>query len=207
MGKYFDIYKKHHIDKDYEQLGLFQRLNTEYSIIKALYPGSYAHITPIFVFPEVVFDDIYKELIAFYESEEILNYIKNRKEYSEEPKYSYIQQDYTKGLPVEPESFDLLISQYAGFVSRHCYHYLKISGILVANNSHGDAGMAHLMDEYEFIAVMNRSGKKFSHSTKNLESYFIPKKSQDISFDYLEKLGKGIGYTKYATNYVFRRVK
>ena len=195
------------MDKDYENLALFQRLNTEYSIIKALYPGSYVHITPIFVFPEVIFDDIYKELVVFYESKEILDYIKNRKEYPEEPKYSYIQQDYTKGLPVEPESFDLLISQYTGFVSRYCYHYLKIGGILVANNSHGDAGMAHLMDEYEFIAVMNCSGKNFSHSTKNLDSYFIPKKSQDISFDYLEKLGRGIGYTKYATDYVFQRVK
>lgn len=67
--------------------------------------------------------------------------------------------------------------------------------------------MAHLMKEYEFIAVMNRSGKKFSHSIRNLDSYFIPKKPQNISFDYLEKLGRGIGYTKYAINYVFRRVK
>ncbi len=207
MGKYLDIYKKNHIDKDYEQLGLFQRLNTEYSIQKVLYPGSYAHITPILVFPEVVFDDTYKKLIAFYESEEIRMYIKSRKEYSEEPKYRYIPQDYTKGLPLEPKSFDLLISQYAGFISRHCYQYLKIGGILVANNSHGDAGMAHLMEEFEFIAVMNRRGKKFSHSTKNLDSYFIPKKPQEISFEYLEKLGKGIGYTKYATDYVFRRIK
>ena len=207
MGKYLDIFKKYHIDKDYENLGLFQRLKREYSINKVLYPGSYVHITPIFVFPKVIFNDIYKKLILFYESKEILDYIKKRKEYPEEPKFSYIQQDYSKGLPVEPESFDLLISQYAGFVSRHCYLYLKIGGILVANNSHGDAGMAHLMDEFEFIAVMNRSGNKFSHSTKNLDCYFIPKKSQDITFDYLEKLGRGIGYTKYATDYVFQRVK
>ncbi|MBD3353800.1 MAG: hypothetical protein GF364_20125 [Candidatus Lokiarchaeota archaeon] len=207
MGKQLALYKKHHIDKDYEELGLFKKLNEEYIINEVFYPGSYAHITPALVFPKVIFNDLYQKLIEFYNSEEIKNYIESHKLYSKNPIYLYIKGDYTKKLPLEEETFDLLISQYAGFVSRACRKYLKIGGILVANNSHGDAGMANYLPEYDFIAVMNRRKTHFSHSTKNLDAYFIPKKPHEISEDYLEQIGKGIGYTKYATDYVFRRLK
>jgi len=53
-GKYLSLYEKHHINKEDERLGLFQRLKDNYTLKKVLYPGSYAHITPIFVFPIVI---------------------------------------------------------------------------------------------------------------------------------------------------------
>ena len=34
---------------------------------------------------------------------------------------------------------DVLLSQYAGFISEPCKGYLRAGGVLVANNSHGDA--------------------------------------------------------------------
>ena len=58
---------------------------------------------------------------------------------------------YTAGFAEAEKSFDLLISQYAGFVSQHCKKYLKIGGILLVNNSHGDASMAKLDDDYKFV--------------------------------------------------------
>jgi len=128
--------------KNDERLRLFQSLNEEYSINRAFYPGSYAHITPIFLFPTVVFNDQYKKLEKFYDSDELFTYISKRKRYSEEPHYSYLNKDYNETVPLEEKSFDLLISQYAGFISRACKRYLKIGGILVVNNSHGDASMA-----------------------------------------------------------------
>ena len=70
-GKYISIYEKNHTNKEDERLGLFQRLNENYSIEKALYPGAYAHITPAFVFPVVVFNDVYKKLEPYYDSDEI----------------------------------------------------------------------------------------------------------------------------------------
>ncbi|MHA1584850.1 MAG: hypothetical protein ACTSVU_01215 [Promethearchaeota archaeon] len=172
-----------------------------------LYPGSYAHITPSFVYSYVVYNDTYKKLESYYKSKEILDYIQKQKFYLEEAKFYYIQNDFYDKLPLEENFFDLLISQYSGFISRACMKYLKIGGLLIANNSHGDASMASILPEYKFIAVINRYGKKFTHSTKNLDSYFIPKKPKEITEKSLGKRGRGIGYTKYATDYVFRRIK
>jgi len=205
-GTHFSLYEKEHLLKDDERLGLFQRLNEEYSIKKVLYPGCYAHITPTFVFPVVIFNDIYKKLEIFYESDEIKEYIHERKTYSSEASYSYICADYKSPLPVNEREFDLLISQYAGFISRACKQYLKIDGILLVNNSHGDASMAFLSPNYEFIAVINKRGNKFTFSNQNLEKYFIPKKEVEITEAFLEKHQRGVGYTKTATNYVFKRI-
>ncbi|TFF99499.1 MAG: class I SAM-dependent methyltransferase [Promethearchaeota archaeon] len=200
------LYKNNHIIKNDERLGLFERLNEEYSIRRALYPGSYAHITPIFVFPEVVFNDMYKKLESFYDSDGLFEYVNKRKLYSEEPYYSYINKDFNKILPLEENSFDLLISQYAGFVSRACRRYLKAGGILVVNNSHGDASMASISSEYKFIAVINKHNNNFTYSTRNLDKYFIPKKNIKITEKYLEKHNHGVGYRKSATDYVFKRL-
>ncbi|MFX0037200.1 MAG: hypothetical protein ACFE9I_16330 [Candidatus Hermodarchaeota archaeon] len=40
---------------------------------------------------------------------------------------------------------------YAGFVSQSCKEYLKVGGILLTNNSHGNASMAYIDDDYQFI--------------------------------------------------------
>ena len=203
---HISLYEKNHIIKHDERLGLFQQLNKEYSIKKVLYPGSYAHITPIFVFPMVIFNDVYKKLESFYDSDEVYNYIKKRRSYSEESVYSYINADFNTPFLVKEEEFDLLISQYSGFISRACKQYLKIGGILVVNNSHGDASMASISPDYEFIAVINKRGNNFTLSTQNLEKYFIPKKDIKISEQFLEKHQHGVGYTKTATNYIFKRI-
>ena len=52
-------------------------------------------------------------------------------------------------------SVELVISQYAGFVSENCKRYLPRGGYLIANNSHGDAGLASCDREFKFVAVVN----------------------------------------------------
>lgn len=207
MGKFVQIYEKNHVIKNDERVELFHQLKKHYNPKKVLYPGSYAHIAPSFVFPDVVYNDVYAKLTPFYQSQEILDYIEKHKFYQESPNFSYIQGNYTNKLPLKEQEFDLLVSQYSGFISRACLQYLKVGGILVANNSHGDASMASIFPEYAFIAIINRRGNNFSHSTKNLDSYFIPKKAQEITEEGLEKRGRGIGYTKNAADYVFRRIQ
>ena len=205
-GTHISLYEKNHLIKHDERLGLFQQLNDEYSIKKVIYPGSYAHIAPAFVFPEVTFNDVYEKLQRFYESTEIKDYINNRKFYSGEATYSYICADYNKPLPLNECEFDLLISQYSGFISRACKQYLKIGGIIVVNNSHGDASMASISSDYEFMAVINKRSNNFTISTLNLEKYFIPKKDIEITEEFLEKHMRGVGYTKTATNYIFKKI-
>lgn len=200
------MYSKYHLERDDERLGLFLRLSEKYAIKKVLYPGSFVHLTPALVFPFTYFVDSDRRAKKFFDSPEVSEYVSNHKIYKSDAEFIFHLSDYNKGIPEQPNSFDLLISQYAGFVSQACKQYLKIVGILVANNSHGDASMASVDPEFEFIGVINRRNSKFKLSSENLNSYFIPKKKIEISREYIESIGRGVGYTKTAFAYIFRKV-
>ncbi len=209
MKNPLEEYSKYHSDRDNERIGLFTEIVKKYHPQKALYAGSYTHITPSFVIPHVVYVDSYKKAQKFFDRDEVLAYIKERKVYPEDPTVIFHLSDYTKDFGEEENSFDLLISQYAGFISQACKKYLKIGGILATNNSHGDASMAFLDDDYEFIGVYNRkSDTCYTISKENLEAYFVPKKmDKEITKEYLEEIQRGIGYTKSPSGYLFQRAK
>ncbi len=205
MPTFIEEYNKYFLSRHFERLGLFELLKNKYGIKKALYLGSHIHITPSLVFPEVVYVDSYEKFKQMVESEEARSFVENNKQYSTSPKYSYIKQNYDNQLGLD-QDFDLLISQYAGFVSQAGKRYLKRGGILVANNSHGDASMANLDDDYELIAIANHAKDKWRISEQQLAGYFVRKDGQTDSYSELSKTGKGPGYKKAAANYIFRRV-
>ncbi len=185
---------------------LFELLSKEYTIYSALYPGSYIHISPSFYFPEVVYIDLDNKSAKFFADPSFLDLILDKKTYVDRPIIRFHHSDYTKTLPEQMGYFDLLISQYAGFVSQPCKPYLRIGGILVANNSHGDAGVAYLDPDYKLIGVIIKRPKGFVHSTSNLEEYFIPKKKfANLTKKYLQSINRGLGYKKTATHYIFQR--
>jgi len=82
---------------------------------------------------------------------------------------------------------------------------LKKGGILLVNNSHGDAAMANLDNAYKFIAVVKRQKDNHKIFDSDLDSYFIPKNPIKVTRSYLEKIKRGIGYTKSATSYIFEK--
>ncbi|WNZ29984.1 MAG: hypothetical protein IAX21_03760 [Candidatus Bathyarchaeota archaeon] len=204
-GKALSLYKKHHVDNCDERLGQFLLLTEKFTIKNALYSGSFVHITPSFVIPNVVYVDTNKQAREFFNDISVYEFVSKKKMYDEDSIITFHSKDYRKDIGEPTESFDLLISQYAGFVSQHCKKYLKIGGILLVNNSHGDASMASIDIDYKFVGVMNKRQNKFSFSEKNLESYFIPKKPRKVTREYLEKIKRGIGYTKSPTVYVFKK--
>jgi len=63
----------------------------------------------------------------------------------------------SKALEIDP--VDLIISQYAGFVGQATKKYLKTGGILLCNDSHGDATLARFDHDFEFIGVMGMDNK------------------------------------------------
>ena len=67
--------------------------------------------------------------------------------------------------------------------------------------------MASIDDDYELTAVYNRKKETYTISEMNLPEYFIPKSEFEVTRAYLEKIQRGIGYTKTASGYVFRKVK
>lgn len=201
-----DLYQEHFVDKDFERLDLFQLLREKYGIASAIYPGSFVHITPSFVFPVTTYIESDKRAKKFFENPGLSEFINFRKGYRQAPIVQFYAQDYREAID-EEEKYDLLISQYAGFVSKYCKRYMKIDGILLVNNSHGDASMASIDDDLVFIAVILKNGSKHTISEKKLTEYFVPKKAMEITVEVLESIQKGIGYTKVASSYLFRRVK
>lgn len=202
-----EVYQQYFVSRDFERLDLFQLLAKELHILSAVYPGSFIHITPSFVFPLVAYIDSDRKAKRYFkEMTAVLEFVRLRKEYDGEPEIQFYGQDYTEPIEALDGRFDLLISQYAGFVSQHGKRYLKVGGYLLANNSHGDASMAFLDDDYKFAAVVQRRNGRHTFSTRNLNSYFIPKKPIQITKELLEKIQKGAGYTKSAAAYIFKRL-
>lgn len=200
------LYRHYYVERDYEGLDLFQQLAERYAIQSALYPGSFVHITPSFVYPAMVYVDNDKSAKKFFASSAISDFVSHSKFYEQEPSITFHAQSYMEDFGEATESFDLLISQYAGFVSQYCTKYLKVGGVLLVNNSHGDASMASLDNQLELAAVVLRRGGKHRISERNLESYLVPKSDTAITREYLQQIQRGIGYQKPASMYVFRRI-
>ena len=206
---FISLYNKYYKDRGDERLGLFELVAEKFEIQRALYAGSFVHITPSLVISEVVYVDSDKHAKkAFGEMPAIVDFLKAGKKYESDPEIVFHASSYIKGFDEAEKSFDLLISQYAGFVSQHCKRYLKIGGILLVNNSHGDASMAHLDEDYKFIGAINHRNDRYKLATENLEDYFVPKKADlEITKEYLEKHQRGIGYVKSGSVYLFERTK
>ncbi|MGC9347630.1 MAG: hypothetical protein ACP5JG_05790 [Anaerolineae bacterium] len=205
-----DLYEKYHTSRDFERRGLFEIAREEFGVGGGLYPGCFVHVTPSFFIERMVYVDSDKRAKRFFEAGEAQALVEREKVYDGPAEVAFYRQDYAKALPLEDNAFDLLISQYAGPVSEPCKRYLRPGGILIANNSHGDAGLAHNDPAFELIAVINRRRTRFTLSTKNLDAYFVPKtktlpEDRAEARDYLLRLGRGVGYTKGAADYVFRK--
>ena len=201
-----DLYRKHFMDKGDERLGLFVLLADSFSVRSALYPGSFTHLTPAFVFPTTCFVDMDRRAAHFFEDPGVQDLVRQRKIYEEEPTVRFHRADFANGFAEDDGAYDLLISQYAGFVSQSCKRYLRPNGFLLANNSHGDASMASIDTDYDLIAAVNRRGEKFSLTDKDLGTYFVPKREMEITKEFLEDIKRGVGYKKSAFSYVFKKV-
>ena len=199
-------YKKYYIDRDYEQIDLFRLLRNEFNISRVIYPGSYIQISPSFIYPFVVYLDSDKNAANFFKGELFKGIVRERKEYPAEAQIVFHGIDYQKLIEDYRSKFDLLISQYAGFISEPCKPYLRPGGYLLVNNSHADAGMAALDESYRLIAAIHRRSGKYRLSTSSLEDYFIPKKDIAVTRELLLERQKGIGYTHTAPLYLFQKV-
>lgn len=201
------LYQRYFQERQFERLDLFEQIADAFPIQRVLYPGSFVHITPSFVFPDVVYVDNDKQARQFFRMPEILTLIAERKVYPQEATVTFHDADYRHGFDESPATFDLLISQYAGFVGLYCKPYLKPGGFLAANNSHGDAGMAAIDADYQLRAVFSARNGAHHMSTTQLEAYFVPKVPMQLTREYLEQRRQGIGYTRTASVYVFQKVR
>ncbi|WP_214874704.1 hypothetical protein [Exiguobacterium sp. CH10] len=180
---------------------VYETIASIFDVKRALYPGSHVDIAPSLIIPHVIYIDSFKGTIRFFKNLEMVQELVNeRKEYDEPCTIEFFGQDYTQPLDIEP--VDLIISQYAGFVGQATKDYLKPGGILLCNDSHGDATLARFDETFELIAVMSSTNKI---AQTGLDKYFQLPKGKDVDITEVKKTMKGPRYTKQVENYVFQK--
>ncbi len=202
-----DFYHRHHVAKGDERLDLFRGLVERYGVQSALYPGSFVHVTPSYVIPTVVYADADGRAVRFFADPALREFVLRQRQYEREPEIRFHAGDFAIAIDEPDGSFDLLISQYAGFVSRACKRYLAVGGRLVVNNSHGDASMAALDPDWRLTAVYRRQGEHFNFSDSDLETYMISKRGAAPTESDLERTMRGPAFTRTVAGYVFERVR
>lgn len=172
-----------------------------------LYPGSYVDLAPSFVWPSVTYVDIDRRAGQFFGDENGVQQL--LVEHDANPAthlLRFIRASYTDPLDLQDGEFDLLISLYAGFVSEACTRYLRVGGTLLVHPSHGDAAMASIDQRYRLTAVVTSQAGRYSVSSRDLDTYLIPKRNVAVTKESLHGSGRGVAETKSPLAYLFERV-
>ena len=178
---------------------------------RVLYPGSFIDIGPSVWFDRVAYVDIDRSAARFFaQAGGVADLIANKRvtagaTSARTPDVQFHAIDYRRQMPFEDRSIDLLVSLYAGFVSEHCTCYLRPGGILLANNSHGDASLASLDPGYLLCGVITARGGRYRVTTGNLGVYLVPKRGFPPTAAELHRINRGIAYTRSPFAYLFRR--
>lgn len=193
---------------DGDRLRLFAAVPGHVEASRVLYPGSFVDLAASFVFPAVTYVDVDRRAARFFADREGVDEIIAANQTTAGARLvEFVAGDYADDLGLADESFDLLISLYAGFISEHCTRYLRIGGHLLVNPSHGDAAMASIDERYRLAAVIISGGSHgYRVDTRDLDTYLVPKKPQPVSVERLHELGRGIGYTRSPFAYLFERI-
>lgn len=174
--------------------------------LRVLYPGSYVDVAPSFVWPSVTYVDSDRRAAQFFSDtggvDELLV------EHGVEPRtheVRFVHGDYTEELGLADESFDLLISLYAGPISLHCTRYLRPAGRLLVNSSHGDAALASIDSRYRLSSVVPSRSGRYSVDDRDLDTYLVTKRDVDVTAELILEAGRGVAYTKSPFAYLFER--
>ncbi|WP_147534425.1 hypothetical protein [Bacillus marasmi] len=203
-------YKSVYTDLEFERADLFAAINQKYQIKTVLYPGCNIHVTPAFYFQHVVFVDIADNAIQFFSDQtDVQQFINSHKKYKQSSYIRFINQDYTTQLPLIDNEYDLLISLFAGGISKACGRYIINGGYLLTNNHHNDAHDAITSGQFKLIAIIHKKQKKYEISEANLEKHItqIEKNLQSKQQLCKNNPAGGIQYKQNETFYLFTKTK
>ena len=186
---------------------LYAAVAHAFEVRTVLYPGSYVDLAPSFVWPDVTYVDVDRRAARFFGDEPgVRALIAERGGDGDAARFRFLPADYREPLELDEGAFDLLISLYAGPISEHATHHLRLGGLLLVNPSHGDAALASIDDRYRLVgAVIGRSGR-YRVDTEHLEDHLVPKRDVEVTRELVHRTGRGIAYTKAAFAYLFERV-
>lgn len=188
-----------------DRLPLFAAVADAIDAADVLYPGSYVDLTPSFIWPTVTYVDLDRRAKRFFADVDGIGELLY--EHGADPnqhRVRFIDGDYRESLDIDEDSYDLLISLYAGFVSEYCTRHLRIGGHLLVNASHGDAAMASIDPRYGLRAVVTTRNGTYRVTSTELDSYLVPKRDVAVTREDLHRSGRGVAYTKNAFAYLFQ---
>ena len=171
----FEIYKSNYAPGHGGDIALhsvFLQLRQVFNIRRALYPGSYLHITPSLFFPHVTYVDCLAGIDNMLADSNLRDYIERHKVYPEQAEIRCYQQDYQTFNSPPPESFDLLISLNAGLISQIFGRFLAPGGLLLANDEHYDARRAFVDQDYSLAGVFEENSCRMVAAPPELSTYF-----------------------------------
>ena len=184
---------------------MFAALADEYPIDRVLYPGSYVDLSPSTAFRSVTYVDTDARAARFFaDDEQIRAELAGRTRPGAGREVQFLAADYSRPLDIPDASMDLLVALYAGPMLDHTMRYLRPGGWLLANNSHGDAGLASLDPSCRLVATIHHRGDRYRLSSDDLADYLIPKRAPDADAGRIRATGRGIAYTKTAFAYLFQ---
>ena len=188
-------------------MSVFRALVNKYQIQSGIYPGSYVHITPSLFISEMYYIDSDKKANAFFKNhDEIKAYLEANKSYPDDLVFKFEASDFTKPLMAEKCHYDLMISLYSGFISYYCKAYLRRNGLLLANDSHGDATLAYHDPDYDFIGVVLENENEVEILQDKLDVYFKMKSGKAIDLEKVKDKMKGPNYKEKVEYYLFRKI-
>ncbi len=170
-----DTYKAQYLDGPgsvNDMPEVFGQVRREFHVERALYPGSYLHVTPSLFFPEVCYVDSLAGIAVALADPDLQGYVTDHKHYPRIPNIRCYQDDYHTFNSEPEESFDLLISLNAGDVSQACKRFLPSGGLLLVNDEHYDARRAFVDPDYVLCAAFAGEGLQMETSEIKLASYF-----------------------------------
>jgi len=200
-----DYYKRLYVNMNFERAGLFEAIKKEYGCITALYPGCSVHITPSLYFQHVVYVDISEDAKKFFNDlQSILAYINGNKEYKQPAHVQFIQEDYTKPLPLREKNYDLLIALYAGRIIKFCRRYVRYGGIIVTNSQHEIA--EELKDpSIKLDSVIYSKGKDYVIEKDINEDFKLFLKRHGNDKKNMKKTVKGLEYVDNQCYFVLKK--
>ncbi|WP_432590333.1 hypothetical protein ABVG11_36710 [Streptomyces sp. HD1123-B1] len=194
-----------YIERIGDRSALYQAVAAHTRARRVLYPGSYLDLAPSYIWPDVTYLDADTRASKAFQGPDATHLATRHKHYPEHPRITYVPGDYTRTLTdLSAAEWDLVISLYAGPVSEPATRCLRPEGWLLANNSHADAGLAHLDPRYRLAAVVHHRSGRYRLTTDDLDRFLHPKRPPHPTREQLHSTGRGAAYTHPATAYLFR---
>lgn len=197
-----NLYERNYTQLKFERAGLFKTIRETYQCQEVLYPGCSVHITPSLYFAHVIYVDKSKAAAQFFADESSIPEFVSRNKQHKQPAYlGFIQQDYSKSLPLRKGTFDLVLSLFAGGIAKACAEYLKPGGLLLTNIHESDALDAVDNGAFQLVATIRFQKVRYVLVQEGLKDKNIT--AQKLNRKSLRQVNEGGEYVEHEVYYVF----